>query len=305
MTVGIAAICVSQGTSMIIGASDRMISMADIQAEPQMTKVLSYSTRIVSLIADSTSGHAAIYNRVAPALLSLYPDPTVQQVADFWAGQYAEYRRQQSERKLLAPLGLTSYTLLHGGLSADRIDKLIEEQREYQARVQTIITGVDATGVAHMYVIGDPDGQVTCADFDGYAAIGVGEWHVDSEFMFAGYTNKWEFPEALLLVYSAKKRAEAAPGVGKETDLFMITAQGFTWIGEEARKRLNEIYLAAEAKQKEASDEARKEIRNYVQQIIASAGVQAGSDPTQKGTEGATADEEGVSEGPPNGEPSG
>lgn len=300
MTVCIAAICLWEGANIIVGASDRMISATDIQAEPLMSKILSYSPRVICLIADSISSQAAIFNATRAALISL-PDPTVKQVADAYSYQHGEYRRQQAERSLLLPLGLNSYSLLRGGLAADRIDKLTEEMRTFRANAQAIIAGVDDDGTAHIYVIGD-DSNLICDDFGGFAAIGIGEWHAESEFLFAGYTNKWEFAHTMLLAHRAKKRAEAAPGVGKATDMFLITHSGFINIGDEHVKELDRIYNATEQDKQNANERALKDIAKYVSEIGEGTGGQTGSDPAQ-GEQTGAADKEGFPEGTEGGEP--
>ncbi len=98
-------------------------------------------------------------------------------------------------------------------------------------RVATIFAGIDAFG-AHIYSA--QNGDVTCQDGVGFAAIGAGYWHADSQFMFAGHTRTRPMPETLLLSYSAKKRAEVAPGVGEGTDMFFIgpALGSYTLVGE-------------------------------------------------------------------------
>jgi len=85
--------------------------------------------------------------------------------------------------------------------------------------VEAIIAGVDGSG-GHIYFTNKD--CVRCHDSVGFAAIGVGGWHADSQFMFAGYAKWASVPKCLLLSYVAKKRAEVAPGVGQETDMFAI-----------------------------------------------------------------------------------
>jgi hypothetical protein len=38
--------------------------------------------------------------------------------------------------------------------------------------------------------------------------------------MYRGYSPFWDWLQALLLMYTAKKRAESSPGVGKYTDFY-------------------------------------------------------------------------------------
>jgi hypothetical protein len=56
----------------------------------------------------------------------------------------------------------------------------------------------------------------------GFAAIGIGKAHAESQFTFSGYWPIKPFHETLLLTHASKKRAEAAPGAGKATDVLVI-----------------------------------------------------------------------------------
>jgi len=61
-----------------------------------------------------------------------------------------------------------------------------------------------------------------CEDQTAFVAIGSGGRHAESQFMLAKYSGGVPNAEALLLAYSAKRNAEIAPGVGAETDIFVI-----------------------------------------------------------------------------------
>src|SRR6185503_18005785 len=89
-----------------------------------------------------------------------------------------------------------------------------------------IIAGIDGGG-AHLYA--GQEGKFSCEDAVGFAAIGAGSWHAQSQFMFARYTRSMPAAKALYLVFAAKKRAETAPGVGPETDMFIIGPQPGTY----------------------------------------------------------------------------
>jgi hypothetical protein len=99
--------------------------------------------------------------------------------------------------------------------------------------VEIVIAGVDHTG-AHVYSVGGHDREHGVAehflemslDAAGYGAVGSGASQFDSEFMSAAYDAASPWRKSLLLAYSAKKRAEMSPGVGKATDLYLITQEG-------------------------------------------------------------------------------
>src|SRR5262249_6028844 len=78
---------------------------------------------------------------------------------------------------------------------------------------------------------------------NGYWAIGAGFWPFISEFMSARYDNSWPWWKAMLLMYSAKQRAESASGVSSFTDMFIIEAQhGFRLLQSDALEMIKGYY---------------------------------------------------------------
>jgi hypothetical protein len=72
----------------------------------------------------------------------------------------------------------------------------------------------------HLFVV--RGAEIECLDVVSFAAIGAGDWHANSQFMFAKHNYNRPFSETLFATYVAKKRAEVAPGVGQATDMFMV-----------------------------------------------------------------------------------
>ena len=113
--------------------------------------------------------------------------------------------------------------------------------RSERANVSTIICGTESDKTGHIYSV-DEFGRHSYKNSIGFAAIGDGAWHAQSQFMFAQYDPLWTFTRALLLTYIAKRRAEVTPGVGTQSDLFFITPQGFTFIPMDLANALEESY---------------------------------------------------------------
>lgn len=108
----------------------------------------------------------------------------------------------------------------------DRLD-------EAELDATMIIAGLDVD-VGHIYLIDDP-GDYICCDSEAFAAIGLGRQHAQSVFTEAMYTDITPWTEAVVLVYLAKKRAEAAPGVGRpDTDIYWIKADGYAYVAPKA-----------------------------------------------------------------------
>ena len=207
---------------MIIGATDRMLTAGDIEFEPAQTKVFLFTNRVVALVAGDASFQIAVCSDAGLELRD-NQNVDVKTVAETYSRAFVRYRREQAELRYLSPLGLDLQSFIQNQkhMSQETIDNLIYKLEHSKIRAQTIITGTDMDGTAHIYTVKDP-GTVSCEDAVGFAAIGIGEWHADSFFMFNRY-NKYRFlSEALFLTYAAKRRAEVAPGVGIETDMFVI-----------------------------------------------------------------------------------
>ena len=269
MTVCVAAI--AQG--VIFGASDRMITAGDIQFEPQQTKIYPLSNSIVAQVAGDASIQSQIMQSVAAEVKRRIQDApkiwlNVRDVAELYRHYYEELRIMHSERDILAPLTLDRHTWIsrQKEMDSELITKIATELMNYEwGETAVIFSGVDSSG-AHIYVA--RNGGISCQDSVGFAAIGAGEWHADSQLMFAGHTKEKPVPETLLLVYSAKRRAEVAPGVGKGTDMFAIGPSLGSYVPIISEiEGLEEIYLAEQERHNKAAIEARKEADRYVQEI--------------------------------------
>lgn len=131
------------------------------------------------------------------------------------------------------------------------------------------------------------NGQLSCNDVVGFAAIGVGRWHANSQFMFKGHNRNRPIPETLLLAFSAKKRAEAAPGVGQATDMFTIGPGPGTHsvLPEEIVLKLEEIDKANQKRILRAAKKAEESINEFTNQLAAPKAVKPQeSSPAGSGT---------------------
>ena len=231
MTVCVAALCVGD---IIFGASDRVLTAGEIlEYEPPTPKIVP----ITNSIAIMTAGDSALQTEILSEL-NISVREHIEREPNDWlhvkdlAYRYRhirnEIRYRHAEEAILIPLSLTRETFLsrQNELSADFVSDIRRQLINFEMPgVEAIIAGIDPEGIrnrpgGHIYTV--RDGNVTCHDSLGFAAVGVGSWHASSQFMLAGYSVSFYLAETLLLTYIAKKRAEVAPGVGKATDLFTI-----------------------------------------------------------------------------------
>jgi hypothetical protein len=171
------------------------------------------TSQIVAMTAGSSAGGFAMLEYTIASGAS-----GVKTIAEAWAMAFADYRRREAERSLLAPLGLNLETYRRE--PPESRASLDDELRRWELEEAAIITGLDATG-AHLYTVSDP-GWASCEDEVSFAAIGSGSGHAAAEFMRAKYNWTFSVARALLLVYRAKRSSEVDPFVGTDTDIFVI-----------------------------------------------------------------------------------
>ncbi len=275
VTVCIAALC-NNGT-VLIGASDRMMTGEDmIEYEPNQTKLFVLTKSLVVMFAGSTSLQIDILQRVqqdVEARVAASPDDwwSVRDVAFLYNKYYNEEKSRRAESSLLAPLGLNNRSFLKSSLtmSPSVVKQLTEEIVNFEMpETETIFAGVDQTG-AHIYVATGPN--ISCHDLAGFAAIGGGSWHANSQFMFGAHSRFSAGPESLFLTYYAKKRAQIAPGVGEKTDMWTMgpSLGSLNIFPQDVIEDIEAIYLEYQANAKEKVKESEVKMNDYVAKLAA------------------------------------
>lgn len=191
------------------------------------------------------------------------------------ASQYIDFcnrERRVATNTLLAPYGLTteSYIDKQRSMSDQFVKWVTDEVETIRKEIgdPVLFCGIDATGTHIFWCNGN--GLSSCDAF-AFAAIGSGGEHAESQFMLAGHTRLASVAETILLTYVAKKRSEVAPGVGKQTDMFVITPTeaGRFYLMADQIELLDATYRKMEASQKSALARAKQQIEKYVRELAA------------------------------------
>jgi hypothetical protein len=261
-----------------------MLTAGDIEFEPALSpKVLSLSTSIAVM----QSGDQAFNTEILREVMRVVTDRIDMNPGNWWliedvAALYVKYRNEAKKRRaeatILAPLNLTMDNYLGeiNKLSDQNAETLMRDLINFEVpHTSVIITGVDPSG-AHIYVI--DDGEVSCNDVVGFAAIGIGARHAESQFMLARHAWNSPLADSALLAYIAKKRSEIAPGVGKATDMFSAGRQlgTLSTLSEEAMTAFERIYQNLREKEEVSLNEARKEANDFVNKATQMAAERAG-----------------------------
>lgn len=277
MTVCIAAISYNS----VLGAADRMLTSGNIQYEPAIPKIYDLTSSVAIMFA----GDAFLYSEILQGVKSLITNDstfTVEEVSDIYIQVYNSVRFKKLENEILAPYGFTlsSFIEKQKAPSSEDAGLLVALQNHIvnfkpsEEGVDVLIAGLDKTG-AHIYRI--IENSKECCDNPGFASIGAGYRHAESQFMLARYKPFTYFQETLLLTYLAKKKSEVAPFVGKEaTDMYMIYFSNkpeengkaiFTFINSLNMKAIEEIYERFSKRENDNFGIAKNEIFEHVDQI--------------------------------------
>ena len=277
MTVAIAAMCGFPNGTMIIGAEDHMVTSGDIEFEQPQPKMWRLSPSCAAMFFGLSAAQAEVAELTETHVRSRNI-ASVRAMADCYAWFLRAHIRREAETDLLAPLNLTVADLnrtppaINAGASR-RLSQQMQMHYEGTGLAETlggaIVVGSDATG-AHIFKV--EHGRVISLDNIGFVAAGGGEWHAESQFMFSKYTRHWSFPDALSLVYAAKKRAEVAPGVGNETDLVVVTTNpaNVVLVGYDSPlvRGLDKIYQEYQRKQEENFVGQRQGVKAFVDDLL-------------------------------------
>ena len=184
--------------------------------------------------------------------------------------EFCNSRRRLATDSMLAPYGLNADTFVQRQreLSDQFVRWVVEEAESIRRQIgdSTIICGTDETG-AHIYFCDGTD--LYPADSIGFAAIGSGAHHARSEFILGNHSRFDRFEHTILLAYTAKRRSQKAPGVGKQTDMFVIPPTGRYFLNHANLERLERLYRQMQRSQDAAFNRAKKSIVDYVSELAA------------------------------------
>jgi hypothetical protein len=279
VTVCVAAIA---ERSVLVGVSDRMLTAGDVEFEPAQAKMWSFSSSVWALISGDYTVQAEILTTVDTQVkrrIAAQPEVwiSVKEIAELYCQRYREVLRSRAEATILYPLGLDlpSFLTRQTELGPDLVASLAEKLMTYDfdSSLATIFIGNDHNGpdenfvYAHIYTTeGDKLSDYTMV---GFAAIGMGKIHAESQFMFSGHWPSKPFHETLLLAYAAKKRAEVAPGVGRDTDMVVIGPGlgGALKVEDKHIIELERIYQKSNAASMKGINVASIETQKFVERV--------------------------------------
>ena len=241
MTICIAALC-NKGQAVVV-AADRMMSAhyLAIEFDHPSEKIDRIGDRCVAMSAGDVMAVTDVLSE-GSRVSGQSTDPPINLIAESLKERFVEVRAKRLNDRVFQPRGLSfsSYYGIANKLPSEIVMVLENEVQRFAIEVSMIVTGVDNTG-GHIYSIDDP-GSSQCFDRLGYHAIGSGQRHALLTLVMLQHNPRVSLGQAAFNVYSAKRQAEIAPGVGDATDMMIIDGDGIKTIPESVLKELYQVF---------------------------------------------------------------
>lgn len=242
MTQLVAALCQCDGNPRVIGISDRMISSSDMtltfeRDEPKI-EVITNTTAVL------TAGTIDEPDLIRDIRAKAKGKEQVTEIAELFKEAYQNLRIKHIEDEILIPLaGLKSFKEYHekqNTLHDSVIFDLNERIRKYSVGLRLLFIGIDGQG-GHIIDVGNP-GMWRSYDSLGFLCVGMGDRHADNVFAWYKYMPSIPLSDTIYIAFEAKKKAEAAGGVGQATDIWIISKDGIEIVEQQTVTELEEVY---------------------------------------------------------------
>jgi 20S proteasome alpha/beta subunit len=218
-----------------------MVTWGNVEFEHETPKISFVTEKAAILMAGDAIRGSKIVREIKAAIQAI---PTIEQIAQQTTQHYARLRDEQVEIDQFRSRGLTRDRFYKGesplltGQAFFGIDQYV---MNFNYGVELLIAGVDDAG-SHLYSVGHPAGNSHDFAQIGYHAIGSGGAQAIQSMIGFSHASFRSLAETVFAVYSSKRRAEVAPGVGKDTDLAIIEASGTVRFDKAGLAKLEKLY---------------------------------------------------------------
>lgn len=246
MTICLAAICSdSEGNAgnAVVVASDRMVTYGQlIEFEHEVSKSVTIDNRSIVLLAGDAVAAGAIIRK---SLQVQRPEgDRTEDVSAILAQQFQAHRLNMVEQHIFAPRGL-SLSQYYGGIQQAMNPQIVVnldmQAASFQLNIQLCVVGVDNSG-AHIHGIDPPGGTYQTYESIGFHAIGSGAIHAIQSLIERKQAPHRSLGKTLVNVVVSKRRSQVAPGVGQDSDVYVVQSSGVQRVSEEMLEKIDRIH---------------------------------------------------------------
>jgi 20S proteasome alpha/beta subunit len=213
----------------------------NLQAEGAVRKIIPLSDGHVLLFSGSVPDAEAVANGTKG--LTQQGSVSLKQVSDFAAKSYQDLKRRKVEDSILRPLMGIEFAqfqqLVSQSASSQVLAQMLGMISQHNLNLDLMLAGVDEDG-GHIAVVTHP-GTSLLMDTVGMSAIGSGGLHALVRLSLGKQTRDLSVSETIFNVYEAKRASEVAPGVGKVTDIAVLSGRKINFLPDPAFEVLKSI----------------------------------------------------------------
>ncbi|MDD5191986.1 MAG: hypothetical protein PHH54_06780 [Candidatus Nanoarchaeia archaeon] len=242
MTICISAIstCEQNGKKeeSLVFSTDHMISVGELgQFEKEIKKYKVINNSIIAML----SGQTLLFNRALKDTQSIHEFHLVRDKIQ----QNLVYMRKDIIKKEIHDLfGIDeNYVkeLLKGEIKNPFIQNILQTISEFNLKTSILLVGFDEKCEAQICEINE-SGYSDYRDIH-FHAIGSGSIQALNTLLFQNHAKKHDLKTTIYNVYKAKRNAEVANGVGRETEVLILKkGMGLATLTEEQLNILDRIY---------------------------------------------------------------
>ena len=237
MTICIAAIAREKEGEYIVFATDHMVATGLGNFEHSIQKYRMINDITVAMLA----GNPLIFDELVNVEK---PNESYDELKESIYQNFRKKKKDIIQKELLDPLGVKYDDIIPETVKGSQINeimlKIIAQMTKLDLNTIILLIGFDKRKEAQITEIT----QDNISDYRmlNFHAIGSGNMQAVNTLLFQKHHGEEKLITAIYNVYKAKKNAEVLQGVGKETDLFVLSHKKSCQNLNKYLSLLNEIY---------------------------------------------------------------
>jgi 20S proteasome alpha/beta subunit len=213
-----------------------------IEFEHEVPKSIQINDSCLVLFAGDSVNAAAIIRNAREAPRS--EEASTSEISMQVAQQYHLQRLSVVDQQVFAPRGIALHQF-YGGLQTQMVPQ-IAMQLDNQAAtlnigIDLLVAGVDDFG-GHVNGVGHPGQVFQTYESVGFHAVGSGAIHAIQSLIERQQAPHRTLTETLFNVVVSKRRAEAAPGVGHDSDVYIVGKSAITRVESSVLDQVDSMY---------------------------------------------------------------
>jgi hypothetical protein len=243
VTVGIAALCERVGTNSIIVAADQQISRGFTSSQGALKMGPLIGPWMYLISGDNLTHAGRLIQAISGRLIDFdVSDFSRSQASDVLTEAQRDVAIEVAKEEALPPEMSLEWFYNEGSakLPSQNFATIFNQLRNSSLGCDLLIAGFDNIGTAHIFTVGSS--PPVDHDLMAFAAIGSG--FPIALTVLSSYDHRpiasWQ--ETAYRVFAAKRASERAEGVGSETTLVHVSANGLQWMKGETTTKLKRLY---------------------------------------------------------------